>query len=255
MSGPLRIEDRGGVRLLVLARGKANALEPGLAGELLEAARSAEGDPAVRAVVLGSASPTIFCAGFDLHALEGADEADFVAFAGQFEKLFLELFLLGKPLVAALTGHAVAGGALLAGTADFRFAAEGPGTIGLPGPRLGVRVPRYCIEALKASIGTHALTRWALSGEPIPFAEARDVGAIDKLLPAAVLVDGAVDFAARLGEAPADVYAGIKRDLRGGAADAARRYLAEGRKALVESWHSPAGRRGRAAALARVRGS
>ena len=72
---------------------------------------------------------------------------------------------------------------------------------------------------------------------------------------AAVLVDGAVDFAARLGEAPTDVYAGVKRDLRGAAAERAREALDEGHRVLVTSWISPAGRTGRAAALSRVRGS
>jgi enoyl-CoA hydratase len=249
----LRREDHGPVRVLVLARGKANALVPELAAALVREIREAESDPAVRAAVLTSASPTIFCAGFDLAVLGAADNATFDTFARTFETLFLDLFLFGKPLVVALTGHAVAGGALLAGTADFRFAAEGPGTIGLPGARLGVRIPRYCLEALRASIGHHALTRWALSGEAIPFAEARDIGAVDRILRPEALLDGAVAFAARLGEAPSEVYAGIKRDLRGEAADRARAHLAEGRQALVESWFSAAGRHGTTAALERLK--
>jgi enoyl-CoA hydratase/carnithine racemase len=66
MSDTLRIEDRGGVRVLFLSRGKANALTTPFCEEIHAAAHEAEEDPAVRGVVLTSASPKIFCAGFDL---------------------------------------------------------------------------------------------------------------------------------------------------------------------------------------------
>ena len=176
MSDTLRIEDRGGVRVLSLSRGKANALTTPFCEEIHAAAHEAEEDPAVRGVVLTSASPKIFCAGFDLAELAHAEPAAFAQFIRKFDTLFFDLYLLGKPLVAALTGHAVAGGALLAATADFRFAAEGPGTIGLPEVTLGVHVPRHCVEAMRATVGEQALTHWALLGETMPFAEARDLG-------------------------------------------------------------------------------
>src|ERR1035441_11049793 len=140
----LLVEDRGGVRILAMGRGKANAISTEFAVALQEAALKAQEAPAVRGVVLTSRSPKIFCGGFDLRRLAHAGPEDFARFVRVFDALFFDLFLLGKPLVAALTGHAVAGGALLAGTADFRFAAEGPGTIGLPGVRLGIHLPRHC---------------------------------------------------------------------------------------------------------------
>jgi len=253
MSDTLRIEDRGGVRVLFLSRGKANALTTPFCEEIHAAAHEAQEDPAVRGVVLTSASPKIFCAGFDLAELAHAEPAAFAQFIRKFDTLFFDLYLLGKPLVAALTGHAVAGGALLAATADFRFAAEGPGTIGLPEVTLGVHVPRHCVEAMRATVGEQALTHWALLGETMPFAEARDLGAIDRIVPPEVLVDEAVAFAGRLAGASSEVYAAIKRDLRGAAYEKAQDVLPDGRKAFTDSWFSETGQKGMARALARTK--
>jgi len=253
MSDTLRIEDRGGVRVLFLSRGKANALTTPFCEEIHAAAHEAQEDPAVRGVVLTSASPKIFCAGFDLAELAHAEPAAFAQFIRKFDTLFFDLYLLGKPLVAALTGHAVAGGALLAATADFRFAAEGPGTIGLPEVTLGVHVPRHCVEAMRATVGEQALTHWALLGETMPFAEARDLGAIDRIVPPEVLVDEAVAFAGRLAGASSEVYAAIKRDIRGAAYEKAQDVLPDGRKAFTDSWFSETGQKGMARALARTK--
>jgi enoyl-CoA hydratase len=250
----LRIEDRGGVRILFLSRGKANALTTEFVQEIHGASLTAQNDPAVRGVVLTSSSPKIFCAGFDLGVLAHASPEAFGQFVRTFDTLFFDLFLLGKPLVAALTGHAVAGGALLAATADFRLAAEGAGTIGLPEVTLGVHVPRHCVEAMRTTVGERALTRWALLGETMPFEEARDLGAVDRIVPADKLLDEAVGFAAHLGGASSEVYAAIKRDLRGAAYDRAQDVLPDGRKAFVDSWFSEIGQKGMARALARMGG-
>jgi enoyl-CoA hydratase len=249
----VRTEDRDGVRVILMARGKANALDTQLATEIHKAALAAEADDAIRGVVLTSASPSIFCGGFDLTELAKADDETFGRFIRTFETLFFDLFLLKKPLIAALTGHAVAGGAILAGACDFRFAAEGNGTIGLPEARLGVHVPRACIEAMRVTVGEHALTRMALGGETVPFPEAKELGAIDRIVAKDALVDEAAAYARRLGGSPPEVYGAIKRDLRSAAFDRARSVLVDGRKAFVDSWFSETGQRGIAATLARMK--
>ena len=247
----LHVEDRGGVRVLAMGRGKANAISTEFAVALREAALKAQEDPAVRGVVLTSRSPRIFCGGVDVRLLARAEREDFVLFVRAFDALFFDLFLLGKPLVAALTGHAVAGGAILAATADFRLAAEGPGTIGLPEARLGVRMPRAYAEAMRTTIGEQALTRWSLLGDSMPFREALDLGAVDRIVPKDLLLEEAVSFAGRLGRASSEVYAAIKRDLRAAAYQRAQDVLSEGRSAFIDSWFSEAGQRGLASAFNR----
>ncbi len=245
------VEDRDGIRILSLSRGKANALSTDFAHALHNAALAAQEDPAVRGVVLASTNPKIFSAGFDLRKLAHATDEEFARFVRVFDTLFFDLFLLGKPLVAALTGHAIAGGALLAATADFRFAAEGPGTIGLPEVTLGIHVPRHYLEAMRTTVGEQALTHWALLGETMKFEEARALGAIDRIVPADRLVEEAVRFAQRLGGASSEVYAAIKRDLRGAAYERALDIQPDARKAFVDSWFSETGQRGLSRALER----
>ena len=146
---------------------------------------------------------------------------------------------------------AEAGGALLAATADFRIAAEGPGTIGLPGVRLGIHLPRHCMEAIRSTVGEQTLTRWALVGDTMSFQEAREFGAIDRIVPQDRLLEEAVSFAEQLGGASSEVYTAIKRDMRGAAYERAQNVLPEGRKAFVDSWFSETGQRGLAALLDR----
>jgi enoyl-CoA hydratase/carnithine racemase len=84
------------------------------------------------------------------------------------------------------------------------------------------------------------------------FAEAHALGAIDRIVPAAELLDEAVAFAGRLGGSTSEVYAAIKRDLRGAAYEKARDIVPDARKAFVDSWFSEVGQRGMAEALARI---
>jgi enoyl-CoA hydratase/carnithine racemase len=105
-------------------------------------------------------------------------------------------------------------------------------------------------EAIRTTVGEQALTHWALLGETMSFEEARALGAIDRIDPAERLVGEAVDFARRLGGASSEVYAAIKRDLRGSAYERALDIQPDARKAFVESWFSETGQRGLDRALA-----
>ena len=233
-----------------LSRGKANALSTEFAHALHNAALAAQEDSSVRGVVLTSTNPKIFSAGFDLRKLAHATDEEFARFVRVFDALFFDLFLLGKPLVAALTGHAIAGGALLASTADFRIAAEGAGTIGLPEVTLGIHVPRHYLEAMRTTVGEQALTHWALLGETMPFEEARDARR-DR-------PDRAGGPAHRGGrllrpESRGRVERGLRRDQARSARDRVERALdiqPDARKAFVTSWFSETGQRGLDRALA-----
>jgi enoyl-CoA hydratase/carnithine racemase len=102
---------------------------------------------------------------------------------------------------------------------------------------------------MRTTVGEQALTRWALLGETMPFEEAHALGAIDRIVPADRLLEEAVTFAQQLGGAPSEVYAAIKRDLRGSAYDRAMDVQPDARKAFVDSWFSEIGQRGLASAL------
>ena len=139
-------ENRNGIALLTMSHGRANALDVefclALAAEFDRLRDSA------RAVVLTSTGK-IFSAGVDLKRLsdEGPDYTR--RFLPALDRVLLGLFEFPRPLVAAINGHAIAGGCVLACTADYRLMAEGSFKIGVPELHVGVPFPPSALEVLR----------------------------------------------------------------------------------------------------------
>src|SRR4051812_45520620 len=122
--------------------GKANALGSAMIDELLAAIAQAEGEAS--AIVLAGRAER-FCAGFDLRVMmSGPDNAKALLSTGS--KLLMKLYGTPLPLVIACTGHALAGGALVVLTGDWRIGAQGAFKIGLNEVQLGMPVPVLAME-------------------------------------------------------------------------------------------------------------
>ena len=115
--------DRG-LAIVRLEREHGNAIDPGLVEGLLTAAGLAESDPSVRGVLL-AARGKLFCPGLDLVELRDFDREGMRAFMGRFAECVAAWYSLRKPVVAALSGHALAGGCILALLADLRILVAG----------------------------------------------------------------------------------------------------------------------------------
>src|SRR3979490_2959749 len=133
----MRIERNGPVALLRMENGKANAISATLL-ERLGGLVAQLGD-ARAAVITGQGSA--FCAGLDLPALADLDRATMRGFIRRFDALMLRIFELPIPLIAAVNGHAVAGGCVLALQADLRLAADPDARTGLNETAPGTRPP------------------------------------------------------------------------------------------------------------------
>ena len=120
----------GEVAVLVLSRGKVNALDEPTIGELEDRFRELETDEAVRAVIF-SGEGKFFSFGFDVPEFLAFSKEEFTAYVTAFSGLYTYMFLYPKPLVAALNGHAVAGGCMLALACDGRVMAAGNAKIAL----------------------------------------------------------------------------------------------------------------------------
>jgi enoyl-CoA hydratase/carnithine racemase len=192
----LLIEDRGPVRVLTLNRpAKRNAMNAALTSALLEALRSADADDSVRCVLLTGGGPA-FCAGADLAELTDPAAADDRA------ELTLQLHLafskMVTPVVSAINGAAMGGGAGLAIAADIALMAQSA-KIGYPETKHGI-VAAIVMANLVRQVGRKAAFELAALGEPIDAGRALELGMVNRVLPDATLMDEAMAFAAKLAE-------------------------------------------------------
>jgi enoyl-CoA hydratase len=131
--------------------------------------------------MLASAHPKLFCPGLDLQTLSGYDRPELRAFMERFCELLVLLYGLRKPVLAAVSGHAVAGGCILALTADRRLLRRGGAQIGLNEVRIGVPLPWPVAVLLRATVPAASLTQIALLGRNFADDEAVAVGLADEL--------------------------------------------------------------------------
>jgi len=189
-------------------------------------------------VLIGTGSA--FSAGVDLfRILDGG--ADYVAqFIPALSGVFDDLFAYRRPVVAAVNGHAVAGGCVMAACADYRFMAEGRGRIGVPEQLVGVAFPAIALAAVRYATGDVGVADLVNSVATYLPDEAQRRGLVDEVVPEAELLDRALSKAEQLASIPAATFVHTKRSLRD-------RYWTEvettGRQRdaeMFEVWKSPA---------------
>jgi enoyl-CoA hydratase len=211
MSKPsFHITARGDVAVATLDRPPANAIDHDLLSAIIAALPDLR---AARAVVL-TGGGRFFSAGLDLTYVLELDEPTAAAFAESFDDAMTGLFALENPVVAAVNGHAVAGGGIIAASADARIMADGDGQIGLPEIRVGVPFPSSALEIVRAAWGGPHLTMMLERGLTYRPAEALAMNLVNELAPAAETLDRAVALAAELARAPSASFACLKRSLR-----------------------------------------
>lgn len=209
----IELEHDGDVAVLRLAHGPVNALDSELCDAIAERFRSFVTDP-VRAVVL-TGSGRAFSAGADLRRLVTDGEPYARRFVPALDGLFRSVFELGKPVVAAVNGHAIAGGAVLAAAADVVLMADGNARIGLPELVVGVPLPRVAVEVVRYAVGDQVARKLITGAATHLPSDARAMGLVDDVLPADDLLPAALDRARTLADAiPADTFAFTKAQLR-----------------------------------------
>lgn len=185
----VRIDRKGSAAALRLDKGRGNSIDEPLVRELTQAARDLGADPSVGGVLLLSAHPKLFCPGLDLVTLIELDRGAMERFMLLFAEMLWALYGLPKPMVAGVNGHAVAGGCVLALTADHRVLRRGGAQIGLNEVRVGLPLPWSVSELLRASVPPNALGQVALLGRNFADEDALRVGLADELADAAGFED------------------------------------------------------------------
>jgi enoyl-CoA hydratase len=233
-------EERGDVAILRLAHGKASALDIELCEGLAATLDALEASPAKAVVLTGSGR--IFSAGVDLKRLieEGAPyvERFFPALAAT----MLRLFRFEKPLVAAINGHAIAGGCVMALACDYRVMADGGGRIGMPEFHVGVSYPAVVVEIVRAALPANRLAEVLILGTNWKPGEALERGIVNEVVPDGRALDRALEVAALMGSLPAAAFALTKRQLRAPALECLARHGEAIDRESFSIWRSDATR-------------
>ena len=234
----IRVEYLDQVAIVKLDRPVTNALSPELVHELGQTLQGVGRDPHVRGLVLASSNVKFFSIGFDIPRLFGLPREEFQAFYRDFNRVCLDLYTLPRPTVAAITGHATAGGCILALCCDYRLIAEGRKLVGLNEIRLGVPVPYLADCILRHLVGVRLARDVMDSGEFYPPATSLQMGLVDQVLPLEQVVPAAVEKARSLGAWSQEAFALIKRNRVEGIEAQALAHLEEQERAFVERWYS-----------------
>jgi enoyl-CoA hydratase/carnithine racemase len=171
----------GDIHELRLARPPVNALDPQVCAALADAI-AASVDAGARALVL-SGGPKVFSAGLDVPYLLslGEDRAALAAAWGEFFRAARALAGCAVPVVAAMAGHAPAGGCVLALCCDYRVMASGPYRIGLNETQVGLVAPEGIQHLMRRVVGPHRAERLLVGGEMVDAGTAHAIGLVDEL--------------------------------------------------------------------------
>ncbi len=208
----LDIDQRSGVYVLRLRHGKVNALDL----ELLQAITAALGEVDERAAVVITGTGTAFSAGVDLPRVVAGGPSYLQAFLPALTAAFMAIFDHPGPVLAAVNGHAIAGGCVIAAASDVRVMSQG--TIGLAELNVGVPFPVAALEIMRHAAGP-AASRLVLAAELLGPAQAQAIGLIHGIEEPGALVESVIGQAQRMAQIPAAVFAVSKRQLQQPARD------------------------------------
>jgi len=231
----IRTESRESVTVLHLEHGKVNAFDTDLARAITESVR--EVGPERALVLTGSGS--VFSAGVDLVRIAESDDGEVAEFLEALETCFLAVFEHPAPTVAAINGHAIAGGAILAAACDRRIFAEGKARIGVPELLVGVPFPPAALEILRHALPRPEFEGAVLLGATVTAGRAADMGWAHEVAPRERVLEKAVTAAERLAALNAPAFALTKAMLRAPAQERMNRARATFSVEMARVWQHP----------------
>lgn len=222
------LTNEGDIAILELRHGKANALDVEFCKAVRREFRKLEKSPARAAIITSTGG--IFSAGVDLPRAAEGGRKYLKALVAALDEMYEEIFYFPKPVVAAINGHAIAGGCVLACCADYRVLANGAGRMGVTELLVGVPFPPFAFEVLRATTSPTHFPKFTATGETFDTAGALANGFADEAVGADRLMARAMEKAMQLAAIRAEAFAANKLHTRA----AARQILKADRSGLDE---------------------
>jgi enoyl-CoA hydratase len=230
-------EESNGIHRLVMNDGP-NALNPKLMGaisNMLADLREAGAPP----VLLTSSHEMLFCPGWDLKGLADADREQVAESLTAFNRLVFDLFSYPGPTGAAINGHAVAGGCLLALCCDLRIMAVGRPRIGLSELNLGVPVPASSLVMLRQRLAPDVVEELVVRGDGCNAERARELGFVHRIADDSMVLAKTEREITRLASKPPCAFAATKRFLLGESWARMAAPAPADDEAFLDCWFSP----------------
>ena len=207
------LEPRGGAVVVRMRSNSVNRMNPALFEDMHRAFDALDRDHPRAPVVLAGEGST-FSAGLDFNHVfplfrSGSPEA-INAFFEQFRGMIVRLARAARPTVAAMNGHAFAGGLILACCCDLRVAARGPGKLALNEVPIGIAIPSSYVEIVRHAVGTRVASEAALWARVYDVDAALAAGLVHTVVDAGELIDEAVKLASSVSDDTFDVYVATK---------------------------------------------
>lgn len=223
------------VVVVEMAHGKVNAIDIEFARALTATLAELAKD---RWPVVLTGRGSCFSAGVDLRRLSGDGPSYVREFMPALTEAFLAVFDYPAPLVAAINGHVLAGGYVIACGADWRVMADGSGQVGLTELLAGVPFPTAALEMTRYAIGEPRCRDLVLTGRRFNSSLAVEAGLVDEVVPGGELLDVAVTQATHLGGIPTETYELSKLQLHHAATDTIEQTTPRFEPQVVETWAS-----------------
>ncbi|HZL29517.1 MAG TPA: enoyl-CoA hydratase/isomerase family protein [Pseudolabrys sp.] len=227
----------GGIAVVTLSHGKVNALDIEFCTALAAKFDELRATDASAVVLTGQGG--IFSAGVDLKRLS-AGGADYVrAFLPALHRLYDTVFFYPKPVIAAINGHAIAGGAVLAACADRRVMAQGVGRIGVTELQVGVPFPALAFEILRFAVPKRFVAEFTLGAATYDTGVALQKSWTDEVVEPYELLVRTMKIVRHYASLSPSAFAQTKAQIRQGVVDRMALNAAATDKAVTAIWTAP----------------
>jgi enoyl-CoA hydratase len=237
----IKIEQQDGIAIMYLNKPPVNAIDRRLVDDGMNGLLKLSADKDIRALII-TGSGKCFSAGLDLKVAPYYSLSEQRQMVEELNNIVLKLYGFPIPTVAAVNGHAIAGGFILAISCDYRIGTTAECKIGVTESRVGIPFPVSTMEVLRAELSPSVARKMVMVGRNLGPHEALQNGILDELQQPEHIFFRAKEVAMDLGAIPRDAYAQIKHQLRGNTISRIQQVMDEGSDPLLKIWIKEEGR-------------
>jgi enoyl-CoA hydratase/carnithine racemase len=231
------IED--GIAIIKLNNGVTNAINLELVNQLTSKLQEVEKASAIHGIILTSANSKFFSIGLDIPNLFNLPREEFHHFYTRFNDLCLKMFIHPKPILAAITGHAIAGGCILTLPCDYRYISDGRKFMGLNEVKLGVSIPYPALCILENIVGFKNTREIVFLGEFYPPDTLIKKGLVDKICSENDLINDSMVKIKAICQNSLSAFNLIKQESRMSIYKRIKQDLENHNDRFVKSWYQP----------------